>query len=150
MTTSAAVSMAVSSTLTTSRAMRASRSAAATNFVRRQLTELAEARRLEDLANRSKLREQDIDASFLKAGEGPTAYACTGDGVDFVGPQFIDMVAASRMGVKPEIAHDLQVSAVDLHNREERGTAEMAEQVRFESPVILRRYTDLHDELLLR
>ncbi len=150
MTTSAAVSMAVSSTLTTSRAMRASRSAAATNFVRRQLAELAEACRLEDLANRSKLREQDIDASLLEAGEGPTAYACTGDGVDIVGPQSIDMVAGPRVGVEIEILQDLQVAAIDFHNRKERRTAEMVEQLRLKSQVILRRDTDLHDELLPR
>ena len=145
-----AISTELSSTMTPPRAMSASWPASTANLVSRQLAQLAETQRLEDLPYRSRLWDQDVYPSFLQSGEGPAAKTRTSDSIDVMSPQLIDMVAASRMGVKPEIAHDLQVSAVDLHNREERGTAEMTEQLRLESQVILGRNTDLHDELLPR
>jgi hypothetical protein len=112
--------------------------------------DLTRAHGSDDVRDRCMLWDLHFDAGFLQRDESAASHAVAHDNVDVVGLQSIDVVAGVRAMVKVGISHDLGPTAVGIHHREERCASEVAISARFQSAVILRRYTNLHDELLLR
>lgn len=98
----------------------------ATGLGSRQPTDPTQAHRLDNLRHRRMLRNQHVDAGLTQGCECAASDTGTDDGIHVESSQGVDVVAGVRAMVMVLITHNLQPTAIHIHHREERCTAEMA------------------------
>lgn len=123
---------------------------AATCIAFGQLARLPALDRVDYSGNRPGARNEHLDPCIAKPGDGAAADALAGNGIDRVSSEDLNVVAGSMVLMALRVPHDLEGTAVRVHDREEWRAAEMVERSRLESAIIFGRDTDLHGCLLLQ
>ena len=150
MARSTTLTLTVTVTRTRARSVPVAMVAAAARVIDRQAVSFPGVDGIDDLGDRSLGWNEHVDPGLAQSGGGLSADSRTHDGIDGMSLEQLNVVTRPVVVVAFRIAQDLQASAFDIREDEERRVTEVHRGFRLEPPVIVRRYTDLHGGLLAR
>jgi hypothetical protein len=104
----------------------------------------------ENVPDRLVAGPQHLDPGLLQSGKGTTADADADQCLDAKVRQAIEVMARVQLMTALQIPDGGQLSTLRVDECQILGAAEVIRDPGLESPIIQRRYTDLHDGLLLR